>query len=263
MMAHATLAKIELTNGRWNAASEELEALGALDYAAGLEQRAYYALTRFRKAPRAELESLRVALQRWDPASARTEGDGLIAAHRGLHPWLRLYLLGLLSTRLRDEPAARGYAAELEGANRSSPTRPFAVDGARVIRAEVAWMGGRPQEALRLLEGTRFWSSNAGLEDSGSPFIVHLHERFARAEILYQLGREDEALPWFRSLAYDLLYTGPAELRQAQIYQHRGDRARAIEHYGRFIQLWQGCDPALQPVVQQAREALDRLRIRG
>jgi hypothetical protein len=46
VMAHVTLAKIELTNGRWNAASAELAALKALDRAAVLEHRAFYALTR-------------------------------------------------------------------------------------------------------------------------------------------------------------------------------------------------------------------------
>jgi DNA-binding SARP family transcriptional activator/TolB-like protein len=257
-MAHVTLAKIELTNGRWNAASAELEALAAVDRAAALEHRAYFAVTRFREAPRSELVALRDSLQRWDPSSARTKGDGLIAVHRGLHPYLRLYLLGLLSVRLRDEPAARHYAAELE---RASPAGPFAADAAWIIRSELAWIRGRPQEALTLLEGARFWTNDPRLDEGDdSPFNAHFHERFARPELLYQLGREDEALPWYRSLAYDLLYTGPAELRQAQIYERKRDRRRAIEHYSRFLELWRDCDPALQPLVQQARDALARLR---
>jgi DNA-binding SARP family transcriptional activator/tetratricopeptide (TPR) repeat protein len=257
-MAHVTLAKIELTNGRWNAASAELEALAAVDRAAALEHRAYFAMTRFREAPRSELVALRDSLQRWDPSSARTKGDGLIAVHRGLHPYLRLYLLGLLSVRLRDEPAARHYAAELE---RASSAGPFAADAAWIIRSELAWNRGRPQEALTLLEGARFWTSDPRLDEGDdSPFNAHFHERFARPELLYQLGREDEALPWYRSLAYDVLYTGPAELRQGQIYEHKGDRRRAIEHYSRFLELWRDSDPALQPLVQQARDALARLR---
>jgi tetratricopeptide (TPR) repeat protein len=100
----------------------------------------------------------------------------------------------------------------------------------------------------------------AGAGGGASEFTINFHERFARPELLYQLGREDEALPWYRSLAYDLLYTGPAELRQGQIYEHRGDRQRAIEHYSRFLELWRDSDPALQPLVQQARDALARLR---
>jgi serine/threonine-protein kinase len=259
--AHVTLAKIELTNGRWEAASAELEALKALDRAAGLEHRAFYALTRFREAPRSELVALRDSLRRWDPSSARTEGDGLFPIHRGLHRYLRLYLLGLLSARLRDEPAALRYAAELERADRSSPRGRFAADEAQIIRSELAWIRGRRQEALTLLEGAQFWTSNSGLEEGGdSPFTTHFHERFARPELLYELGREDEALPWYRSLAYDLLYTGPAELRLGQIYEHKGDRRRAIEHYSRFVELWRESDPELQPMVHQAQQALARLR---
>jgi DNA-binding SARP family transcriptional activator/TolB-like protein len=258
-LADVTLAKIELTGGRWIAARAQLGALAALDPPAALEHRAYYALTRFREAPRSELAALRDSLQHWDPTSVRTSGDGLIAAHRGLHPWLRLSLLGLLSARLQDEPAARHYVAELERANRSAPSGRFAADEARVIRSELAWIGGRPQEALTLLEAARFWTNDADLEENDSPFTVHLHERFARAELLHQLGRDDEALAWYRSLSYDLLYTGPAEFRQAQIYQRRGDRAQAIEHYSRFIRLWRAHDPAFEPVVQQARGALARL----
>jgi len=273
MMAHVTLAKIELSNGRWNAASAELAALTALDRTAALEHRAYYALTRFHDAPPSDLAALRDSLQRWDP-SARTIGARVVA-HRGAHSWLRLYLLGLLSARLHDEPAARHYAAELERANRSSPAGRVAADEGQIIRSELAWLRGRRQEALTLLEGTQFWSSNSWLEEGSDspygdrtevrleadlPFTMHLYERFARAELLYQLGHEDEALPWYRSLAYELLYTGPAELRQAQIYEHRGDRQRALEHYTRFIQLWRECDPALQPLVHQARDAMARLR---
>jgi tetratricopeptide (TPR) repeat protein len=92
-----------------------------------------------------------------------------------------------------------------------------------------------------------------------SPFYNHMHERFARAELLYELGRLEEAIPWYRVFAYDLLYNAPAHLRLAQIYERRGERQKAIEHYSRFIELWKDCDPELQPMVQQARSALVRL----
>ncbi|HZN97819.1 MAG TPA: protein kinase [Gemmatimonadales bacterium] len=258
--AHVVLAKIELTNGRWNAASAELEALGALDRGAALEHRACYALTRFREAPRSELMALRDSLRRWDPSSARTEGDGLFPVHRGLHRYLRLYLLGLLSARLRDEPAARRYVAELERVDRSSPRGRFAADKAQAIRSELAWIRGRREEALTLLEGAQFWTTSSGLDGGGSEFAANFHERFARPELLYELGREDEALPWYRSFTYDLLYTGPAELRLGQIYEHKGDQRRAIEHYSRFVELWRESDPELQPMVRQAQQALARLR---
>jgi tetratricopeptide (TPR) repeat protein len=261
LLSRVVLAKIELSNGRRRAAEAELKAAGMIDAGAALEHRAFYALTRFLNVPDSELIVLRDSLQRWDPREASEEGDGLFAGHRGLHPYLRLYLLGLLSVRLRDEPAARRYVTELERVNRSSPVGRFTADKALAVRSELAWIRGRPQEALTLLEGARFWTNTSGLEQTGdSPFTTHFHERFARAELLYELGREDEALPWYRSLAYDLLYTGPAELRQAQIYERKGDRRPAIEHYARFVKLWAESDSEFQPMVRQAQHALARLR---
>jgi tetratricopeptide (TPR) repeat protein len=261
MTAHLTLAKFELTNGRWGAASTELEALGALDAGAALEHHAFYALTRFLEPARSELTALRDSLQRWNPSSAREEGDGLIAIHRSAHPYLRLYLLGMLSARLGEPAAALGYAAELERADRSSPLGVFAGDQGQFVRAEVAGQGGRREEALTLLDQARYWTTDSRRTEHGdSPFFNQLHERFARAELLYELGRHEDALPWYRALSYDFLYTGPAHLRLAQIYERRGERQKAIEHYSRFLELWRDSDPALQPLVQEARQALARLR---
>jgi tetratricopeptide (TPR) repeat protein len=262
MVAYETLAKFELTTGRWSAASEELDALGALDPGAALEHRAYYALTRFLKPDRSELTALRDSLQRWNPSTAREEGDGLIAIHRSAHPHLRLYLLGMLSARLGEPSAALGYAAELGGADPSSPLGSFAVDQGQFVRAEVAWQAGRLEEALTLLDRARYWTTDSRRDQDGdSPFFIQLHERFARAELLYELGRHRDALPWYRVLSYrDYLYTAPAHFRLAQIYEGRGRRPEAIEHYSRFLELWRHSDPALQPLVQHARDALARLR---
>jgi tetratricopeptide (TPR) repeat protein len=259
--AHVTLAKIELTNGRWSAASTELESLDALDRAAALEHRAFYALTRFLKAPRSELMALRDSLRRWDPASARADGDGLIAVHRPAHPYLRLYLLGMLSARLGEPSEALGYAAELERADSSSPLGGFAADQGQFVRAEVAWMGGRRQEALALLDQARYWTTDSRMHMMGdSPFFLQLHERFARAELLYELGRYEDARPWYRAMSYDFLYTGPAHLRLAQIYERQGTWWKAFEHYSSFLELWRDSDPALQPLVKQAQDAMARLR---
>jgi len=263
VMAHVTLAKIELTNGRRRAAAAELEAVRALDAGSALEHRAYFALTQFQEAPRSELTALRDSLERWDAVAAtKSEGDALLAVHRRAHPYFKLYLLGLLSARLGDEAAALRYAGQLERADPSSLPGAFAADGGRFVRAEVAWRRGRPQEALATLEGARFWTKWPGLEaenSNDSPFYSHMHERFARAELLYELGREEEAIPWYRVYVYDLLYTAPAHLRLAQIYERRGERAKAAEHYRQFVELWNDCDPELRPLVDDARQRLARL----
>ena len=41
--------------------------------------------------------------------------------------------------------------------------------------------------------------------------------------------------------------------RLGEIYEARGDRARAAERYGQFVELWKGADPELQPRVTEAQ----------
>jgi tetratricopeptide (TPR) repeat protein len=250
LLARTVLAKIELTGGRRAAARAELDSARVLDAGTALEYRAGYGLTRFMSLPPAELAGLRDSLQRWTPPAAP-----------GVDSAVRLYLLGLLSARLGDEAAAARFAAELERSPRSTPVGRFAADDAKAVRSEMAWLSGRRDEALRILESAGFWRNDSGLEEKGdSPFTTHLHERFARAELLYELGREEEALRWFDPLSGDFLYPALAELREGQIYQHRQDRLQAKAHYSRFVELWSDCDPDLRPRVREAQEALAALR---
>jgi serine/threonine-protein kinase len=261
LLARATLAKLELTNGRWRAASAELDSAAQLDRGTALEHRSYYALTYFLKLPRAELAALRDSLQRWNPATANRTEDGLAAAHRSVHPYLKAYLLGMLDARLGEDRTALKYASDLERADSSSAEGAFAIDQAKVVRAAVAWRGGRAEAALATLEQAGFWTTHPEVDFSGdSPFFSHLHERFARAELLYKVGRTDEALRWYRSLTYDLLYNAPSHYRLAQICQARGDKAAAIQHYRQFLDTWREPDPMLRPKLQQAELELARLR---
>jgi tetratricopeptide (TPR) repeat protein len=187
--------------------------------------------------------------------------DGPAAMHRTVHHYLRAYLLGMVSARLGQDAAALGYAAELERADSASPEGAFAFDQARVVRAELAWTSGQTEEALATLEEAGFWTKDPGLDLSGdSPFYGRYHERFARAELLYALGRMDEALRWYRALSYDLIYQAPSHYRLAQIYQARGDQQAALQHYTRFVETWRNSDPMLRPKLQQAELELARLR---
>jgi hypothetical protein len=55
------------------------------------------------------------------------------------------------------------------------------------------------------------------------------------------------------------VYLAPAQLRQAEIYDQRGDRAQAAQHYRKFIELWRDADPELQASVTKARARLAEL----
>jgi hypothetical protein len=77
-------------------------------------------------------------------------------------------------------------------------------------------------------------------------------------------GREGEALAWYRSIGelpiWDWAHLALAELRHGEIRERASDRADAERHHARAVTLWRSADPSLQPLVGQARLALDRLR---
>lgn len=43
------------------------------------------------------------------------------------------------------------------------------------------------------------------------------------------------------------------------LYEQRGNREKAIEYYGKFVDLWTGADAELQPVVNEVTQRLARL----
>jgi len=100
-----------------------------------------------------------------------------------------------------------------------------------------------------------------------SPFFSESLERFLRAAAFDASGRRLEALQTYDSFdlysIYDLIYLGPARLARARILDQLGRREEAIAEYAGFVDLWRDCDPELQPLVHEARLALSRLGSQG
>jgi hypothetical protein len=55
----------------------------------------------------------------------------------------------------------------------------------------------------------------------------------------------------------------PALKRLGEIYEARGDKPRALEYYGRFVNLWKDADPLLQPSVREVRGRMAQLAGEG
>jgi tetratricopeptide (TPR) repeat protein len=250
-----TLAKLEVTAGRWRAAKAQLDSLQAIDYSTGIEHRAYFALSRFLAVPHSELEALRDTVLHWDatmPGSPDT--TGLLRLLPELHPYLRLYLLGLLNARLGDSAAALSYASELQRLSPRSHAPSFVSDLGRVVRMEVAWVAGRLEDALSTLEGAGFWSRLDLLPDN-SPFLERSYERFARAELLHELERREEAARWYQPMVDAFVYAGgPSAMRLAQIHDRWGTPEQAKRYYAHFLRWWQDSDPELRPLVAEASQ---------
>lgn len=50
--------------------------------------------------------------------------------------------------------------------------------------------------------------------------------------------------------------------RLAELYEAKGNTARAIDAYARFAELWKNAEAELQPRVAEVRRRIDRLRNR-
>jgi hypothetical protein len=74
------------------------------------------------------------------------------------------------------------------------------------------------------------------------------------------MERPREALPWFESTTGSWL---PADYERGRLYEQLGMAGQAREAYGRFLDTWQQADTAFQPMISDAREALDRLTRAG
>ena len=261
------LAQFTLGRGRWRDAQRHLDAAGRLDPGLALEYRALLSLGPATPVSDDSLRSVRAALAAWDagavlPVAGSTSA---IRVHNGVHPLIRLYLLGALSARLGDaREAARAEEAlrtigeralSAQATREDSVTRTFAADLGHAIRAQVEWHAGRAQDALRVVERMR---TEAPLERvANSPFFPHLPERFLRAEALHRLGRDREAVGYYTSLQegrFDAIYLVPTHLRLAEIAERDGDRATAARHYRRVADLWAGADEELRAAAARAAE---------
>ena len=249
-MAHRLLARVAVARGRWSVARVQLDTAGRFDPVAELELRSLLAVLPFLQLPRSELLDIRRRVEEWP---ARVEAPGKpshSAAHKGLHPYVRLYRLGLLDARLGDTTAALRFAASLDAASDSA--RDLKADAlqtfARSIRARVAGQAGRAAEALEQLD-----RSHWGVVES--IFEAEALDRYYRAELLYALGRHAEALDWYRTIAeratYELVYIAPCRWRQGWLYR-LGEPARAAKAYAVVARLWRDADPPLRQTAAMA-----------
>lgn len=51
----------------------------------------------------------------------------------------------------------------------------------------------------------------------------------------------------------------PVLFRLGDLYEHEGERQKAIEAYARVVRLWSACDAPLRTAVEDARARLARL----
>ena len=69
--------------------------------------------------------------------------------------------------------------------------------------------------------------------------------------------------PYIGRLTTDASYLAGAHKRVGELYEAKGDKAKAASHYAKFIELWKNADPVLQPKVEEVKKRLARLSTGG
>jgi DNA-binding SARP family transcriptional activator/TolB-like protein len=166
---------------------------------------------------------------------------------------VRFYGLGLLALRQEDTLLGRSWQQRLAGSSDTTRAGELAATMAASLRARAMLVEGRKAAALRAIEG-------ADWERAATPSLVEVSDRYLRAVLLEELGQEEEAIGLYRSIAErsadELPYLAPAQYQLGRIYERRREPGEAASRYRRFIELWEECDPALQPLVTDARRRL-------
>ena len=122
------------------------------------------------------------------------------------------------------------------------------VDGeVQTIDGFLALQRGERERAVALLiEGQRAGTGWGPME------AVNDVVRWAIADLLVELGRPDEAIPYYRSFRIDPF----ASVELGKIYQGLGRTEAAKEQYETALAYWRNADPALAPQEAEARQRL-------
>jgi tetratricopeptide (TPR) repeat protein/tRNA A-37 threonylcarbamoyl transferase component Bud32 len=182
-------------------------------------------------------------------ALARVPMSSLPATER---PWYTIRNFGFL---LRDAKLARD---ALAGADRDLV--PISADSVGVragFTAVVAFVDGRYEEAIRdfTIAEQRF---------SARPKMANL----VRAMAYRELGRADSAIASFERYLelkeatgdLDMQWRAPVLQSLGELYEAKGDRAKALDRYGLFVEQWAKADPELQGRVREVRQRMAKLQ---
>jgi tetratricopeptide (TPR) repeat protein len=169
-------------------------------------------------------------------------------------------------------PASRPYGPLVyfyAGVGRLDRAGALAAEYQRVVPAEVRQQDGPGQLGLARLALARGDAGAAleGFRRARHTFGCVLCTDFEEGQAFEQLGQADSARAAYERFVTDRAfgferrdrYLGPALRRLGELYEARGNREKALEYYGRFVELWRSADPELQPEVRDVKQRMARL----
>ncbi len=261
-VGHHLAAWVEVARGRWFAADSEFARTAALDARMGVVEQGWLGAVPAFGRDTKWLRRTRAALLAWTP---RAGPDIRYLFDWRLAPWMappaKVYVLGLLSARLGDSVAALRYAAQLDAAREPRDSLGLFHDLALEVRALGECERELWQTCLATLERQGLRGQAPIGEDQASPFNLRAFGRFLRAEALFHLDHNREALGWYGTfwLHTEFPLFAPVQLREGEIYEREGNSREAAAHYRRFLARWQDADAEYQPLVWDVAARVARL----
>jgi tetratricopeptide (TPR) repeat protein len=119
------------------------------------------------------------------------------------------------------------------------------------LEGYVWWRQGQRDHALRLLQGSQRRAIGSRRREA-----LNASLRWWLGRLLVEMGRPREALPYFESLTGSWL---PADYERGRLYEQLGMAGKARGAYALFLGPRQQADSVFQPMIQDARAALERL----
>jgi len=237
-------AQLHFASGALDSANAILGAATAEEPDWSSALRGLFALPGFTGASSEQLTAIRQTLEAWVPGQRAPRSTPLVV-HAFVHRFIRIYLLGQVSLRLKDDAAARRYLTELQRQATGPDSQPIRDILVNSLRAHIAAFDGQRQIAVGLLRNVERhgWIEQVGF----SPFYSRAYDRLVLADLLRDDRQDDEALNWYRSLTegYEVLFVAPAHYRMAQIHERLGQAESAQRHRDHYERLWGNADTAL------------------
>jgi tetratricopeptide (TPR) repeat protein len=152
---------------------------------------------------------------------------------------------------MNDTATAVTVASQLDDLAPREPSGDTGRMLAASLRAHIAAARGRTREALEYLEGI----SGARIASTTS---LESNDRLLRAQLLEQLGRDEEALGFYAQIGtrspFEQALIWQAELGMARIHEKRGNPTVAGRYYRSVAARLKDADPPLQSARDSAEE---------
>ena len=126
--------------------------------------------------------------------------------------------------------------------------------------ATASFAEGKLEDAIR---GYRALYDETSCTTCGLYELARSYDRAGQSDSAIAVYERAVNTPAFGRVFADALDLGPAYRRLAELYEARGNGAKAREYYGKFIDLWKTADPSLQKDVSDVRGRLAKLSTEG